>query len=158
MHWPSAHEAVPLVREQRCPQVPQFRGLVRRSISQPSVTLLLLQSPLPSAQSDTPQIPATQLGTPPATGQALPQAWQLRASELMFVSHPLSGLPSQSSNPEAHGLVIQVLPTQLNGPFSFRHLCPHLPQLSVVARLVSQPSSMAPLQSANPGSQSVIEQ
>jgi hypothetical protein len=95
-HFPPLQVAVPFVLEQRCPQAPQLFTSVWVLVSHPLLALPS-QSPRPALQVETPHTPATQFGVPPVVEHLLPHAEQLSESVLMFVSHPLSGLPSQSA-------------------------------------------------------------
>jgi hypothetical protein len=99
------------------------------------------------------QVPETQLVVPFGFEHAVPQAPQLLALLLVFVSQPLFGLPSQLEKPPAQ-IGAQVPDTQLVVPLVLVHLVPHEPQLLTFALvLVSQPLFGLPSQSAVPAVQ-----
>jgi hypothetical protein len=100
---PLLHLAVALARLQRVPQVPQWVIEVRRSVSHPFVAMPS-QSPKPSLQRSSLQIPFEQLGTALAKAQALPQRPQCRGLADVETSHPLARLPSQLPKPALHSL------------------------------------------------------
>jgi hypothetical protein len=90
-----------------------------------------------------------QLGVPPAGGQTLPQVLQLLTSELVLVSQPLAGLPSQFLNPTSH-TGTQAVPLHEVVPCRFEHARPHVPQLVVVLVGVSHPFRVSLSQSPKP--------
>jgi hypothetical protein len=89
-----------LTAGQAVPQAPQFARSVSDAISQP-LSCFPSQSRSPSLQV-VPQTPASQLAVAPGpAAHALPHSPQL-LMVVVAVSQPLSGLPSQSSNPCRH--------------------------------------------------------
>lgn len=127
---------------------PQLATLVCRFVSQP---LFWLPSQLanPPAHCGV-HVPPTQLVLPLALLQTVPQAPQLLLLELVFVSQPLFGLPSQSAVPAVHDGE-QAPFTQLVVPLVLVHLTLQPPQLlTLVSRFVSQPLMALPSQLANP--------
>ena len=142
------------------PQPPQLSGLLTVSTSQPSVSLLLLQSENPAAQAPL-HTPAAQLGVGRwLDEQASLQAPQCTGSVWRLTSQPSSAFPScgplQSSKFVAqvgtHWPFVQV---ELDA-FSAEHAPPQDPQCEVlVCKLVSQPFA-AGSQSPKPVSQEAI--
>jgi hypothetical protein len=76
---------------------------------------------------------------------------QLDAVESVSVSHPFSGLPSQSPHPLAHEATTHAPSWQVEVAWASEHAWPHCPQLdAVVSRFVSQPFAALPSQSSQP--------
>jgi hypothetical protein len=96
------------------------------------------------------QIPDTHDVVPWALVQAIPQPPQLFVVVSRFVSHPLTGLASQSPHPVVHPGVH--LPARhASVPCALVHTVPHAPQsLTVVCTSVSQPLVGLPSQFPNP--------
>jgi len=87
---------------------------------------------------------------------ARPQAPQLFGSLEGSASHPVSALPSQSSQPLRQEATTHFPATQDDWVFGTRHESPQPPQCSGAdARFVSQPSAGEPLQSPVPGAHEV---
>jgi hypothetical protein len=93
------HAPVALLNPQALPQKPQLLASEARLVSHPSAGLLL-QFANPGSQAPTLHTEAVQAPKPWATaGQTLPHAPQLLRSEVVLVSHPFEGLPSQLPKP-----------------------------------------------------------
>jgi hypothetical protein len=92
LHTPALQPVVPLALLQTVPQAPQF-ALLLSEVSQP-LPALLSQLPQPLEQV-IPHCPPTQLGEPLTPLHAVGHAPQCNALDNRFVSHPLSGVPSQ---------------------------------------------------------------
>ncbi len=107
-----------------------------------------------------PHVPAEQ--TCPlahARGAAVVEhAPQLALSALVFTSHPLAAMPSQSAKPVAHVPSAQVPAVQVAVAFANTHRLPQPPQLfrSVPRTLVSQPVLAIASQSADPAAHAPI--
>src|SRR3954447_14905236 len=115
-----------------------------RSVSHPSAGSSL-QSPRPAGQADTTQLPSTH--TAPVA-QLVMQSPQCLGSLKRSVSHPSCGLWLQSPNPFSQAPSWQDPSTQ-EAEACVAQWIPQAPQLSaLVARLVSQPLSYLPSQSA----------
>ena len=82
--------------------------------------------------------------------QATLQAPQLATLVFVFTSHPFDRLsPSQSPQPVAHVPVSQLPPEQARVMFAVEHARLQPPQwATLVLVLISQPSSLPPVQSA----------
>jgi hypothetical protein len=126
---PHVGEQVPLAQTvpapHACPHVPQLALLLFALTSQPSA-LLPLQSRKPAVQAPIAQCIAVQAAPALAKLHALPHAPQL-VTEVIAVSQPLAGLPSQSAKPAAQRRpqvdALQV--AVLFGPLG--HTVPHPP-------------------------------
>jgi hypothetical protein len=82
-----------------------------------------------------------------AAEHTLPHAPQFETVELVLVSQPLVGSPSQSPYVPVHA-GWQMPPEQLVVPCEFVQTVPHAPQLAeLVSVLVSQPLTRLPSQS-----------
>ena len=147
VHVPPEHDSAAFDRSQSDPHAPQFVSVVS-GVSHP-LPGLPSQSPNPPLQLDTPHLPATQFGVPPAAGHTFPHCPQLLMLDAMLVSHPFTGLPSQSSYPALH-VGAHAPAAHATPPFPFVHTSPHAPQFVVVPSDVSHPSFGSPLQSPKP--------
>jgi hypothetical protein len=147
VHDPDEQESVACARLQVAPHAPQLVSVVS-AVSQPSLGSPL-QSPKPLLHEETPQVPATQFGVPPDTGQTFPQVPQLLMLVAVLVSHPLFGLPSQLPKPELQAGV-HTPDTQEFVPLVAEQATPHAPQSVAVVIGVSQPFLGSPSQFANP--------
>src|SRR5207245_2952164 len=140
------------------PQPPQFAAPLATSVSQPSVSLLLLQSAEPGLQAPL-QTPAAHVGLATLLVEhAWPQPPQLILSAARAVSQPsVSLLPLQSAKPAAQAPV-QAPPVQATeAMWLFEQANPRPPQLAVVVVAISQPSlSLLLLQSAKPAAQAPL--
>lgn len=148
VHTPLAHDSLAFARSQTAPQAPQLARLVFVLVSHP-LAELPSQLPKPGLHVDTPQTPPTQFGVPPDAGQMLPHVLQLFTSELVFVSQPLFGLPSQFLNPAEH-VGTHAPPVQAVVPLAFVHWTPQAPQLVTVVIAVSHPFLALPSQLPKP--------
>ena len=96
-------------------------------------------------------VPLLQTGVPVGQVHALPQEPQLLMLVFLFVSQPLTGLPSQLAQPLLHTGAHTPLEQEVV-PLGFTHATPQAPQLPVeVAVFVSQPFAAFASQSAKPG-------
>ena len=99
---PPVHEGVPLALEHTMPQPPQLAMSVPLAVSQPSLSLLLLQSEKPAMQAPL-QTPAAQVGMgtlfmEQACGAAMVlQPPQLAGSTVVLISQPSAALALQSA-------------------------------------------------------------
>ena len=116
---PLTHDSAAFARLHTAPHPPQLARLVFVFVSQP-LPALPSQSPRPGLHVETPQTPPTQFGVPPAAGHTFPHVLQLLMSELVLVSQPLFGLPSQFLNP-AEQVGTQTPPVHAVVPFVFVH-------------------------------------
>jgi hypothetical protein len=99
-HVPAAHVAVPpLGAPHALPQRPQCARVVLVLASQP-LAALLSQSPKPALHINE-HAPALQAGVPLAAAHAFAQRPQCATLDVVSVSQPLAGLPSQSAKPAA---------------------------------------------------------
>ena len=151
-HVEPLHDALPFVVLQWWPHEPQSFGSVM-FVSQPSPGLAL-QSALPAGQIDSPQRLPKQYGVPPPCAtHAFPQLWQCSTVFVRFVSQPFASSLSQSPKPERQAKVQSPF-VHVPAPFADAQRWPQPPQLAgSVATFFSQPSSVRPLQSAQPASQ-----
>jgi hypothetical protein len=140
-----------LLFEHTVPQPPQLFASVTVLISQPSVRLLLLQSAKPALQLPL-QSPAAQVRVDMLLFEhALAQVPQLSALVVRLISQPSFTVLLQFAKPVLQAAMSQLLLTQAGVPFGVVQLLPHVPQLeTLLARIDSQPSFRAPLQSAAP--------
>jgi hypothetical protein len=141
------------------PQTPQLVGSLRVSTSQPSLSLLPLQSTNPESHAP--------LHTPPAQVgvvmwlllQPTPQPPQWAASVAMFCSHPFVRLfASQSAQPLAHAPLHTPPPHVGVGTWLLLQAMLHPPQLAAsVAMFCSHPFvRLSASQSAQPRSQAPL--
>jgi hypothetical protein len=148
----SLHEAVPLTLLHTFPHVPQLLVVVVM-VSQPGA---LVQSPKPEVQTML-QVPTSHSGVPLTLLHTVPQVPQWLVLVFVLVSQPLAWLLSQLPRPGTQDATWQV--AELQAQFAYRpvHCVPQVPQLLVVARLVSQPSvSLLELQSPHPASHAPV--
>jgi hypothetical protein len=144
VHVPVEHDAAAFGRLQDAPQAPQLVSVVS-AVSQP-LAEFPSQSPRPLLQLETPQVPPTQFGVPPAAGHTCPQVPQLVMLVAVLVSHPFRALPSQSPNPAAQvGTHAPAVHAVL--PFELVQATPQAPQFDAVLSGVSQPFFGLPSQS-----------
>ena len=137
VHAPVTQEAFAFGRLHAAPHPPQFERLVFRFVSQP-LPPLPSQSPSPGLHDVTPHVLLTQFGVPPAAGHTFPHVLQLFTSEVVFVSQPFAGFPSQSLKPTVH-TGVHPAPVQLVLPCAFAHVAPHPRQFVTVFSCVSHP-------------------
>jgi hypothetical protein len=151
-HAPAVHTVVPLAFVQAAPQALQLPTLVFRFASHPSGASPL-QLPNPALQVPSTQALAEQLAPAFAKAQTFPHEPQLLAVVVRFVSHPFVALPSQLPHPGVQ-VGTQAPVVQVVVPCGFVQAVPQEPQLvTVVFRLVSQPSDATALQLAKPAPQ-----
>lgn len=98
------------------------------------------------------QVPAEHAGVPLLLLQTLPQLPQLDVV-VVSVSHPLLMLPSQFARPALHVMSLQVPPVHEGVPPVVLQALPHVPQLVIVVRSVSQPFDALPSQFPQSGLQ-----
>ncbi len=143
LQLPALHVGVAMLFvEHTAPQLPQLAALLFTLTSQPSVSLLLLQSPYPVLQVPL-QVPLPQVGLAMFEFEhTAPQLPQLAAFVFKLTSQPsVSLLLLQSPNP--------VLQVPLHAPAAhvgvakllFEQACPQAPQLlALLVKFTSQPS------------------
>src|SRR5438876_463833 len=139
MHALLLQELIPA--GQTVPQTPQFPLSLVRSLSQPSLSLLPLQSPKPVAQAPVQTPPAQARVVTWLLEQLLGQAPQWLGSVRVLVSQPSPRrLPLQSAKPLVQ-LPEQLPPVQAAVMLTVEQPMPQPPQLAgSVLRLTSQPS------------------
>jgi hypothetical protein len=156
-HVPAAQLGVALAVTQARPHAPHAATVVFRSTSHPLVGAPS-QSPKPTPQRVTAQLPMAQDEVAFARAQTRPHAPQLDGVIARLVSQPLAALPSQSPKPGLHRATAQVPTLQLAVALAREHARPQAPQLvTLVSVLVSQPLAALPSQSPKPRPQ-VISQ
>ena len=147
----AAQVAVPPVALHAVGQVPQWFLSVTVLISQPSASLLALQSAKPDAHAPL-HTPAAQVRVGTFVVEQTPaQVPQCKGSVVVLISQPLATLLSQLAKPAAQ-LMPQVLAAQLAVPFVVLQTFVQVPQLFLsVVTLISQPfDSLSLLQSTKP--------
>jgi hypothetical protein len=98
----------------------------------------------------TPQAPRVQVAVPFTLPHTVPQVPQLPVFVCVLVSHPFTGLPSQSAQPLEH-TGLHAPATQEVVPLALAHCVLQAPQCAAfVFRLASQPFCGSPSQDAKP--------
>src|SRR5262245_40193384 len=141
------------------PQPPQWSALLFVLVSQPSppgVALSPLQSANGSVQSERPHMPSTQLGVPPAVGQAFGQLPQCSTLMFVSVSQPSERPLMQSSRPVSQTIAHSPKALHSATPPLVLQTVSQLPQVVGLDRSASQPFAGSPSQSAKPELQSTI--
>jgi hypothetical protein len=147
-HALDAQLVVPCPFVHAVPQAPQFAVVLVRFTSQP-VDANPSQLPKP-ALHEMEQVPVEQDAVPFVPLQAAPHPPQFAADVFVFVSQPLTALPSQFPNPALH-VGTQAPVVQVVVPFAFVHWVPQAPQFErLVFVFVSQPLEALPSQLPNP--------
>src|SRR5262245_47647222 len=134
------------------PQPPQCLASFVTFVSQ-TVASFPSHSRFGSVHVETPHTPSLQAGTPTAEGHMRPHIPQCRTLTFVFVSQP-SRMPLMQSALPGLQVMPQLLSSLQTGtpPFAL-HTLLQSPQVSGDERSASQPSSIWPLQSANPSAQ-----
>jgi len=149
-HVPDTQLADAFGNEQAIPQVPQWLTFEPRLISQPFAGTVS-QLPKPALHVLSEHVLAVQTAEAFAYEHAVPHAPQLLTLFVRLVSHPFTGLLSQSPRPAEHVVVMQTPDEQPGAPPIPTQTFPHEPQLvTLVLMLVSQPSAAVPLQFPKP--------
>ena len=148
--------AVPLVPLHARPHDPQFVGLVVTLVSQPSVKMPL-QLAKPGLQV-IPQVLALQVAVPLLPLHARPHDPQFVGLVVTLVSQPLEVTPSQFENPALHDWITQPPVAHPATAFARLHTMPQVPQFNAfVLVLISQPSTVSPLQFPYPALQLMLQ-
>lgn len=136
---------------QRVPQLPQFIGSLRVSISQPSV-VVLLQFAKPARHEPRPQEPFVQVGDAFANLHVLLHRPQCVVLLSRLVSQPFSGVLSQFWFGAVHDTSRHVPSRHCVFALALAQAIPQPPQWArVLLKFASQPSIATPLQSPKPG-------
>lgn len=127
VHW----RALVPAEEQARLQAPQWSTLVSTCVSQPSSAAGaegVVQFPRPTAHELVQTPPAQRRDTVPVAEHARPQPPQCRMLVERFVSQPVRGSPSQSSNPGLQLTISHLPPLQRPVPFTGWHALLQNPQ------------------------------